>query len=127
VIFYLDSSVALEAVFLTRDRGRLIGWLTSRTLVSSRLLRTEVIRALRREGKPTSDASWLLERTTLIDITRLTHVRAEAIERHTKTLDALHMATVLGLDFTVTVVTRDVTMRNVAEGLGLSVTGARED
>jgi hypothetical protein len=125
VIVYLDTSVALGAVLNTPDRDELIVWLKARTLLSSRLLRTEVIRTLRREDLPVEDADWLLERITLIDITRQTHVRAEAIERHTKTLDALHVGTVLGLDFPVLVATRDATMLGVCAALGLPTTNAR--
>ena len=38
--------------------------------VSSRLLRTEVVRVLRREGIPASQAAPLLDRVGLLDITR---------------------------------------------------------
>ncbi len=61
--------------------------------VSSRLLRTEVDRVLRRDERPLSDADPLVSPVGLFDITRETHTVAESIERHLKTLDALHLAT----------------------------------
>jgi len=120
MIYYLDTSVALQAVLGGPERDRLIAWLTNRTLISSRLFRTELIRGLRRENKPLSDGYWLFDRVGLIDITRQTHLRAEAIERHVKTLDALHLATALGLNFPITIATHDENMRQSAEALGFA-------
>ncbi|SDR87266.1 PIN domain-containing protein [Microlunatus soli] len=91
------------------------------TFVSSRLLRTEVIRVLRRDGRPVSDGAPLLDRVGLLDITRETHTIAESFERHVKTLDALHLATALLIGDPVTVATHDATMKVVAEQLGLRV------
>ena len=122
MIYYLDSSVALQAVFPTPDRTRLIDWLDKHDLVSSRLLHTEVIRALRREHTPLAEADWLFDRVGLIDITRQTHLLAEAIERHAKTLDALHLATALGLNLTVTIASHDQMMSQAATTLGLVTT-----
>jgi len=119
MIYYLDTSVALQAVLGGAERDNLIDWLTKRTLISSRLFRTELIRGLRRENRPLSDGDWLIDRVGLIDITRQTHMRAEAIESHIKTLDALHLATALGLNFAVTIVTHDENMRLNAAALGL--------
>ena len=122
MIYYLDSSVALQAVFPTPDRARLIDWLDGRELISSRLLRTEVVRALRREHRPLADADWLFDRVGIVDITRQTHLRAEAIERYVKTLDALHLATALGLSFTTTLATHDQMMTQAAASLGIVTT-----
>ncbi|WP_243118300.1 VapC toxin family PIN domain ribonuclease [Actinomyces wuliandei] len=90
--------------------------------LASRLLRTEVIRILRRDGRPLNDATPLLDRVGLPEITRETHAVADSIERHAKTLDALHLATALLVGEEVTVATHDSTMTSVADHLGLAVT-----
>lgn len=120
-IVYLDSSVAVRAILDVPERLRLQRWLDEpdTDFVSSRLLRTEVVRVLRRDGRPLSDAEPLLSRIGMFDITRETHAVAESIERHVRTLDALHLATALLIGEMVTVATHDVTMTAVAEQLGL--------
>lgn len=122
-IVYLDSSIAVRTILDVPERVRLQAWMGApgTTFVSSRLLRTEVIRVLRRDGRPPSDGTALLDRVGLIDITRETHSVAESIERHTKTLDALHLATALLVGEPVTVASHDVGMKAVAEHLGLGV------
>lgn len=123
-VVYLDSSVALRTILDVPERARLQHWLDTAdaTYVSSRLLRTEVMRVLRRDDRPPGDAAPLLTRVGLFDITRETHAVAESIERHLKTLDALHLATALLIGDPVTVATHDARMRTVAEYLGLPVT-----
>ncbi|MCI1746638.1 MAG: type II toxin-antitoxin system VapC family toxin [Acidipropionibacterium sp.] len=120
-IVYLDSSVALQTLLDVPERVRLQHWMDSSgaDFVSSRLLRTEVIRVLRRDARPVSDAEPLLSRVGLFDVSRETHAVAESIERHIKTLDALHLATALLIGEPVTVATHDANMKDVAERLGL--------
>jgi len=50
---------------------------------------------LRRDERALSEAKPLLSCLGLFDISRETHAVAESIERHVKTLDALHLATAL--------------------------------
>lgn len=123
-LVYLDSSVALRAILDVPERRRVQAWMETHRarLVSSRLLRTDVIRVLRRDARPLADAAPLLDRVGLLDITRETHSVAESIERHLTTLDALHLATALLVGEPVTVATHDATMKVVAEHLGLRVT-----
>ena len=122
---YLDSSAALYAVLNVPQRSALHRWMaTSGALhVSSRLLRTEVVRVLRREGIPASQAAPLLDRVGLLDITREIHRLAEDIRPHIRTLDALHLATAASLERTLdtplTIATHDRTMTSVAHQLGL--------
>lgn len=92
------------------------------SFISSRLLRTEVIRVLRRDGRPLADGTPLLDRVGMLEMSRATHTVAESIERHVKTLDALHLATALLIGEPVTVATHDSTMKAAAENLGLLVT-----
>lgn len=120
---YLDSSVALRTILDVPERERLQSWMEEAgTVVSSGLLRTEVIRVLRRDDRPVSDAAPLLDRVGLLEISRETHTVAESIERHIKTLDALHLATALLIGEPVTVATHDANMLAAAEHLGLLVT-----
>lgn len=122
-VFYLDSSVALRAILDVPERVRLQAWMAEpgSVHVSSRLLRTEVMRVLRRDGRPLSDGAALLDRVGLIDITRQTHAGAESFHRHIRTLDALHVATALLIGEPVTIATHDATMKSVASDLGLAV------
>lgn len=128
-LVYLDSSVALRTILDVPERRRLQVWIrdSGATFVSSRLLRTEVIRVLRREERPLSDGAPLLDRIGMLEVTRETHTVAESIERHIKTLDALHLATALLIGETVTVATHDTTMKSVAKHVGLLVTDPVSD
>jgi predicted nucleic acid-binding protein len=121
---YLDSSVALRTILDVPDRERLQCWMQvpGTTFASSRVLRTEVIRVLRRDSRPLADGTPLLDRVGMLEISRETHTVAESIERHVKTLDALHLATALLIGEPVTVATHDATMKVVADHLGLLVT-----
>ena len=123
-LVYLDSSVALRTILNVPERDRLRAWLQDPevTFISSRLLRTEVTRVLRRDERPLSDGAPLFDRVGMLDITRETHTVAESIERHIKTLDALHVATALLIGEPVTVATHDTTMKTVVMHVGLRVT-----
>ena len=123
-LMYLDSSVGLRTLLNVPERRRLQRWIDApgSMFVSSRLLRTEVIRVLRREGRPTAEAAPLLDRVGLFDITRETHTVAESIERRIRTLDALHLATALLIGEDLTVASHDTTVQAVAGQLGLRVT-----
>ncbi|OMH24733.1 VapC toxin family PIN domain ribonuclease [Tersicoccus phoenicis] len=123
-VVYLDSSVALRTIVDVPERERLQAWMSLETIafVSSRLLRAEVIRVLRRDGRPLVDGTPLLDRVGMLEISRETYTVAESIERHVKTLDALHLATALLIGEPVTVATHDSTMKAAAEHLGLAVT-----
>lgn len=122
-LFYLDSSVALRTILDVAERERVQSWMgEAGMIVSSRLLRTEVIRVLRRDDRPLSDGTPLFDRVGLLEVSRETHTVAESIERHVKTLDALHLATALLIGEPVTVATHDKTMKIVAGHLGLNVT-----
>lgn len=120
---YLDASIAVRTILDVPERLRLQAWMGTpgTTFVSSRLLRTEVIRVLRRDDRPLSDGAALLDRVGMFDITRETHSIAESIERHIKTLDAMHLATALLVGEPVTMASHDVTMKAVAQQLGLGV------
>ena len=123
MLHYLDSSVALRAILDVPEREAVVDWvrLATGSLISSRLLRTEVVRVLRRDRRPLADGAWLLDRVNLVNLTPGTHDRAEAIEPHVKTLDALHLATAARIAAPVTIVSHDDTMLSVAAGMGFTV------
>lgn len=123
-VIYLDTSVAVRTILDVPERRQLQEWMQSAaaTVVSSRLLRTELARVMRRERRPLVDAAPLLDRVGLIDLRRETHAVAESIEKHVKTLDALHLATAVLLGEGVTVASHDPGMLSTAEHLGLAVT-----
>lgn len=105
------------------ERERLQEWMqTPKTrYVSSRLLRTAVIRVLRRDGRSPEDGAPLFDRVGLLEIMRETHAAAESIERHVKTLDSLHLATALLIRAPITVASNDAAMKEVGRHLGLAV------
>ena len=123
-LIYLDTSVALRTILDVPERRHLQSWMQTpgTTFLSSRLLRTEVVRVLRRDDRPISDAAPLLDRVGMLDINRETHTVAESIERPIRTLGTLHLATALLIGEVITVATHDATMKKVAEHLGLRVT-----
>jgi len=122
-LIYLDSSVALRAILNCEERTNVQQWLDTpgETFVSSRLLKTEVLRVLRKDDRPLVEALPLLERVGLIDITREIHTLAESIERHVKTRDALHLGTALFIGERIKVATHDAGMKAAAQHLGLHV------
>jgi len=97
---YLDSSVALRMILDGPERERLLSWFVEAPLVwvSSRLLKTECTRTLVREDRPLSDANEVLRRVNLVAITGQICNIAEGFEENIRTLDALHLATLLSLD-----------------------------
>ncbi len=125
-IGYVDTSVALYALLDNPLQDQVRAWFDTQTsagltLVASRLLRTEVIRTLRRDGVPVSSAEPFLTRIRLIPLSDEVSSIAESIQWHVRTLDALHLATALLIGEPVTVVCHDATMKTMAEQLGWSV------
>ena len=121
--FYLDSSVALHAILPAGDvRART--WLDAAAasadeVYSSVLLHLEMARVLRRERLDAGRARLVLDRVSQVSIDDGVIRFAAAIEPHVKSLDAIHLATCSLLGSAVTVVSHDVTMRQVAGQLGL--------
>ncbi|MFT4217734.1 MAG: PIN domain-containing protein [Micropruina sp.] len=122
--YYLDSSVAAHAILAG---GHAREWLAGVTgddgaeLMSSRLLQTELTRTLRREGIPVAERGAVLDYVALIPITESILAAAEAITEHTKTLDAIHLASALAMGGDLELATHDMNMRRLAELLGLRV------
>ncbi len=88
--------------------------------MSSRILRTEITRVLRREGGlPVVDRDHVLDFVDTIPLDHAVLQEAEAIIPHVRTLDAIHLASALrsGLEDLV-IVTHDATMKSVAAAIG---------
>ncbi|WP_249019055.1 PIN domain-containing protein [Conexibacter sp. S30A1] len=123
--FLLDASVALRVV-LGRSPAAAT-WIDSvngdpdQGLIASRLLKTEITRVLRREGLPVSMRDELLDYVQLIPISDAVLAQAEAIVPHIKSLDAIHLASLIHTGIDATVATHDATMAHVAQLLGYPV------
>ena len=128
--YYIDTSIAVHALMGT---PRAASWFDEVTrhedtvLVSSRLLQTELTRALRRDNVPVADREAVLANIGLAPVTEAILTGAEAITEHVKTLDAIHLATALALGSDMVVASHDANLKRVAEMLGLSAHDPIED
>lgn len=124
--YYLDTSVAVRIIL--GHSSEAAAWFDETTasqsdrVISSRLLRTEITRVLRREGLPVADRDPVIDYVHMLPVDHAILNEAEAIISHIRTLDAIHLASALrcGLDDLV-VVTHDKNMAQVAENLGFRV------
>ena len=120
--YYLDTSVALRA--LLGHSPAAATWVDQvsadeeHLLVSSRILRTELTRVLRREGLPLSRRDEVLDVLSLVPITDGVLAAAEAIEPRVKTLDAIHLGSVIAAGLDATIVSHDTAMIAAATSLG---------
>lgn len=121
-VFYLDTSVAAHALLGASPHAS--EWLSTVSadsdvsLVSSRLIRTELTRVLRRQGLPVDLRDVIVDRLDLIPLGDGILTGAEAIVPHVRTLDAIHLASLIATGLDATVVTSDANMRAVAAELG---------
>ncbi|WP_028707460.1 PIN domain-containing protein [Propionicicella superfundia] len=121
-IFYLDTSVALRA--LLGHSPSAAAWVDDVTaqdehlVVSSRILRTELTRVLRREGLPVNRRDEVLDALSLVPITEGVLAAAEAIQPRVTTLDAIHLGSVIAAGLDATIVSHDTTMLAAATSLG---------
>lgn len=121
-LYYLDTSVALRA--LLGHSASAAAWIDETTadsdhvVVSSRILRTELTRVLRREGLPVNRRDEVLDVLSLVPVTEGVLAASEAIEPHVKTLDAIHLGSVIAAGLDATIVTHDTAMIAAATSLG---------
>ena len=87
-------------------------------VVSSRILRTELTRVLRREGLPVRQRDEVLDVLSLVPITEGVLAAAEAIQPHVKTLDAIHLGSVIAAGLDAVIVSHDATVLAAAASLG---------
>lgn len=124
-IYYLDTSVALRALLGHSPAAAI--WIDRTTaddqhsVVSSRILRTELTRVLRREGLPVNRRDEILDVLALVPLTDGVLAASEAIEPHVKTLDAIHLGSVIAAGLDATIVTHDTAMAAAAMSLGYPV------
>jgi predicted nucleic acid-binding protein len=120
--YYLDTSVALHALLgHSRSAAEWIDRVTAHRddqLVSSRILRTELTRVLRRERLPVGRRDELLDVLSLVPVTDGVLAAAEAIEPHVKTLVAIHLGSVIAAGLDATIVTHDIGMGAAAAAIG---------
>lgn len=121
-IFYLDTSVAVHAFERTPSAARWFDGITAHAdhqLVSSRILRTELTRYLRREGVPVAERDSVIGHVALVDLTEGILINAEAIQQNLRTLDAIHLASALAVGSELVIATHDARLGEVAAALGL--------
>lgn len=122
---YLDSSAAVKLIVQEAESAALRAWLGSgRSLASSALVRTEMLRAVRREEPGGIDQA-----RAVLAVFVLHAIDAEILETASglhpptlRSLDAIHLATALRLaDQLDAIVTYDRRMIEGARLLGLPV------
>ncbi len=120
--YHLDTSVALHA--LLGHSTEAAAWIDDvsaderHQLISSRLLRTELTRVLRREGLPVNRRDELLDVVALIPLSDGVLAAAEAIEPHLRTLDAVHLGSVIASGIDAVIVTHDRALMMAAAIVG---------
>ena len=124
--YYIDTSALVKLVEVEESSSALHRWIDDQRpeLVSSDLLRTEFIRAINRVGRVDSifveDALRAID--TLPASTGLFDVAGEIGDPGLRTLDALHLATAIGLgESCVGIVTYDTRLAEAATAAGLEV------
>ena len=122
--WYLDSSAILKTIFDEKERPELLHLLSTRS-TSSRVSRIEVRRTIARLA-PTKviEANRELERINFMPISDAILMVAEnfAPEITLRTLDAIHVATVMSLEGTIEgLITYDKQMVRNAQLLGIKV------
>lgn len=122
--YYLDTSAAVKLVVMEAESTSLREWLGNREVLSSDLLRVELIRAVRlHDEQVRRQGRLVLEAVDLIRITPQVCDLAAELDRHVlRSLDALHCATALSLGVDLEgVVCYDRRMQEACRGLGLTV------
>lgn len=128
--YYLDTSAAVKLVITERESAALLTWIGSpgRSLVSSDLLRTELLRTTRR-GAPHAmrRAREVLEAVTILTLSTPVFERAaELAPELMRSLDALHLAAALEFgDDLEGIVTYDARLAEDAGQHGLAVVAPR--
>lgn len=129
-MFYVDTSAAVKLVVRERGSSALSRWMVEREgrVVSSNLLRTELLRAVRR-GVPgrMERARAVLDSFTLLTMPTSTFERAGELDRdRLRSLDALHLAAALELgDRLEGLVAYDDRLSEAARQYGITVVSPR--
>lgn len=123
-MFYLDTSAAVKLIFDERESTAMRRWSDAieTQIVSSDLLRTELIRVTRRvDPEQMTQARALLDSLILLKLSTSVCERAAILEPVAlRSLDALHLAAALELgDELKGVVTYDRRLGDAARALGI--------
>ncbi len=124
--YYLDTSAAVKLVVAEAGSQALRRWLAKATepIVSSDLLRTELLRATRRAAPDeVGQARAVLDSLVLLTISTPLFERAATLEPDLlRSLDALHLAAALDLgDDLDGIITYDDRLAAAAAALGIAV------
>ena len=128
--YYLDTSAAVKLVVEEAGSKALRRWLARATepIVSSDLLRTELLRATRR-GAPdqVTQARAVLDSVILVTVSTALFERAGTLDPELlRSLDALHLAAALDLgDELDGLITYDERLADAAGALGIAVVAPR--
>lgn len=123
---YLDTAAAAKLLVEEPESSAVAGWLDERiasgeTIVSNLLLETELRRFAVREQLPQVTVTEVLDRVDLVEPDRALFHEAGILPDHTlRSLDALHLATVLRLD-AASLLTYDLRLAEAAGALGVRV------
>ncbi len=126
--YYLDTSAAIKLIVSEDHSEAMFFWIQARDheIVSSDLLRTELLRVVRR-GAPNllQTAQWLLDSLTLITLPSRTFTCASKMEpNQLKSLDAIHLAAALELgDELDAIITYDNRLAEAARYNGIELVG----
>jgi predicted nucleic acid-binding protein len=127
-VFYLDTSAAMKLLRIEPETEALVQWHRAiaagpHRIVSSDLIRTELMLAAASFGVSATDVRQLIQALSLL---RVTSALCEGAGRLTglglRSLDALHLASAMSLlESLDAVVTYDTRFARAARGLGLAV------
>jgi hypothetical protein len=126
-VYYLDASAAAKLVLYEPGSDALRRWMdsTDAEVVSSDLLRTELLRAIRRHNADLiSLGQAVLESITLATVTRSVYESAATLGPPVlRSLDAIHLASAidLGGDELEAIITYDERMIEAARGMDIAV------
>ena len=123
---YVDTSAAAKLLVDEPESSTVADWLdrraaTGAAIISNLLLETELRRFAVRERLPQVAVTEILDRVDLAEPDRALFHEAGILPGHTlRSLDALHLATVLRLDVE-SLLTYDLRSTEAAEALGVRV------
>ncbi len=126
MVFYVDTSAAVKLVITEAGSRAMLRWATEHEdgLLSSDLLRTELLRAVRRGGPDQMQrARRVLDSLTLVTVSTSMFERAGELDiEGLQSLDALHLAVALDLgDDLEGIVTYDERLGDAARRFGVTV------